>query len=230
MAKWTAPDVARTVAEIQACKDGMAHADEMWPPPEAGQDRPKPQDFVKPAEKTQATAAKVEETNNKPEPAAGASGKPEPTAAKASVASPKVAQPTPTDDKPAASEPNADARREEEPCPPDDMAVELEQEPSARDEPLSDDEPAGEDPSPAEDAAQEAFLAFEKEMGERGEWATALALTTSPVAIDKLAVDFRALLNGNIDLTEEDKAVLAGRWNTMCLEHKRRITPRGKRK
>lgn len=32
---WLAPDVARTIAEIQAVKDGMASADETWPAPAA---------------------------------------------------------------------------------------------------------------------------------------------------------------------------------------------------
>lgn len=38
--KWLAPDVARVIAEIQSCQDGMADPDEMWPPKEFGAARP----------------------------------------------------------------------------------------------------------------------------------------------------------------------------------------------
>lgn len=46
---WLAPDVARVVAEIQAVRDGMATADETWPPIEAGAEtETKPKTETKP--------------------------------------------------------------------------------------------------------------------------------------------------------------------------------------
>jgi hypothetical protein len=45
---WLAPDIARTIAEIQSCNDGMASPDDVWPPLDDGtsKERPKREDFV----------------------------------------------------------------------------------------------------------------------------------------------------------------------------------------
>lgn len=45
--EWLAPDVARVIAELKAVSDGMATADETWPPPPAPE--PKRSDFKKEA-------------------------------------------------------------------------------------------------------------------------------------------------------------------------------------
>lgn len=86
--KWLAPDVARVIAEIQSVSDGMADADEMWPPKEFGQPRPQENQQVKdqagqqgggqqPAAQAKADAPKATETAK---PAAKAEApKPEPS-------------------------------------------------------------------------------------------------------------------------------------------------------
>jgi len=45
---WLAPDIARTIAEIQSCNDGMASPDDIWPSLDApiSAERPKRADFV----------------------------------------------------------------------------------------------------------------------------------------------------------------------------------------
>jgi len=45
---WLAPDIARTIAEIQSCNDGMASPDDVWPALDDGtsKERPKREDFV----------------------------------------------------------------------------------------------------------------------------------------------------------------------------------------
>jgi hypothetical protein len=51
---WLAPDLARIAAEVKAVEDGMATADETWPPPPAPE--PKRGDFEKKAAEGDATA------------------------------------------------------------------------------------------------------------------------------------------------------------------------------
>ena len=82
---WLAPDLARIAAEVKAVEDGMATADETWPPPAAPE--PKRDDFKKAA----AQGEQAAQTGEAPAAESASDGKPA-----------KDAQPAAEPEKPAA--------------------------------------------------------------------------------------------------------------------------------
>lgn len=67
---WLAPDLARIAAEVKAVEDGMATADDTWPPPPAAE--PKRGDFKKEATQAETTARTDDAPAEKADPASKA--------------------------------------------------------------------------------------------------------------------------------------------------------------
>jgi hypothetical protein len=211
---WLAPDVAKTIAEIQAVNDGMGHPDEIWPHPEAGQARPSMDDFIDdrtPEQKAADKAAGFPDPQNDADmkllvegrakyaaELAARAGKDAKAAEAAAKAAPVAAQGTDPDPKPAEA-------------------------------------PAAEDPKPGTGGPAAAEQAQgegddEAKRQERFETAEGMLvrakdnLSAINGGDEKQMAEYDEAIKTSIrefDLDDEDKAVLLGRWNTTVLEHKR---------
>jgi hypothetical protein len=69
LADWLAPDIARTIAEIQAVQDGMASADETWPVPSAPEPEAQPSKATKEPGKSSLDEFAVADTQQAPQSA-----------------------------------------------------------------------------------------------------------------------------------------------------------------
>lgn len=211
--KWLATDVAKVIAEIQACNDGMAHPDELWPAPEAQAGAPRPQegDFKPEGDKGPAKPAET------PGPAQGAGDKP------AGADAPVQADPK-TDSPPAAASEAVVAKAEEhtiervQPTTDSVVAAEVPQGEEAGQQTQAD----GEVPTPAEKAMEAAEAVLQRGIDN-------LANLRTPEAVDEQAPTIVDILKEIEDLDPEDLALLKNRWTTAQLERKRDMARKPKR-
>jgi hypothetical protein len=200
---WLAPDVAKTIAEIQAVNDGMMHPEELWPlaDAQAGAPKPKPEDF-KP------------EGGKAPDPKAGqqpAAGAGEPAQAATGTAAPGEGPPA------AATAPQA--------ADPKETATAVTGAKPAEPEPAHDPVTGelADGPSPAEKALEAAEAIIQRGVDN-------LANLRTPEDVDAQAPTIVEILKEVEDLDAEDLALLLNRWKTAQLERKREIGRRkGKR-
>lgn len=195
--KWLATDVAKTIAEIQACNDGMAHPDEMWPTPEgqaqAGAPRPQEGDFkptgdASPAKPAQ-NAAAAKPADTQPGPAGT------PVQAEAKTDSPPAASPGPV----------ADAKGTTESV----VAAEV-----------SQGEQGGQGDAEWSTAAEKALDRAQAVL-QRG--IDNLGALRTPEEIDQQAPTITAILDEIEGIDPEDLALLKQRWTTARLERKREM-------
>ncbi len=213
--KWLAADLAKIIAEIQACNDGMAHPDELWPPAEAQAGAPRPQeaDFKPEGDKGPAKPAET------PGPASPAADKP------AASDAPVQADPK-TDSPPAAASEAVVA----ESVPPAESAPAATSESVAAAEVPQGEEAGrsaqadGDGPTAAEKAMEAAEAVLQRGIDNLGNLRT-------PEAIDEAAPTIVDVLKEIEDLDPEDLALLQNRWKTAQLERKRDMArkPKGRR-
>jgi len=223
IAEFTAQDVAKTISEIQAVTDGMAPADEIWPKAEvaaqAGQSRPA---FA--------------------EGEGGQTGKDKPEGEKGK-ADGKSDKPASETVKGAATEPAQGGGKTEAA----NGAGKTEAKPEPKPEPVAGQIPPAETVvvQPGQNAgdavdSHERAAALEEERQHLFD--TALANLTSlnedheglpgcktPEDVDAMQATVKETLTGREDLDPEDRAVLLGRWSTMCAERKRSLSRSGRR-
>lgn len=240
-AKWTAADVAKIISEIQAVSDGMAHPDDLWPPMEAGADRPNPEDFEGEGP-GDGDKPKDEKPESEPRPADTGKG----AAATKSAASPAAdagakANGSAGDSIPATADPNAGNKA------PSDKAVDAKAEPDKAPEAAAGADPAQTeqiDPKTAEEAqaaagadddgvvidpaaenaAEVAAAAFEKaETWLSGQIATFADLSGKDGALrlETIKTSMMETIRRWEGIDPEDAAVLLGRLNTAYLERMR---------
>lgn len=216
---WLAPDIAKTIAEIQGVNDGMAHPDELWPAVAGGggaapAERPKVEDYQA---GQGGEAGKGTETGQaQPQPAQ----QPQPAAAPATEAPKPEPAPAPAQ-APQASDPPAGEQRQG--AAPAGGASESDAGGAAAGHGGDSSQVVPEGPTAAEKALEGAEAALQRGIDNL------LSLSTVEL-IDQHAPSVTALLAEFEDLDPEDLALLLNRWKSAQLERKRDIARKSKRR
>lgn len=214
--KWLAGDVAKIIAEIQACNDGMAHPEELWPlvdPTAAkpGDPKPQPEDFHPETGELSPKADGPAPGKTAGQAAAAAAGPDKPATAAADAPKTEAAQAAAQgaqEGKPAASTETGGSVAPNRIAETDSAVV---------DQVPADDEGAHEEADKAAKALEAAEAILTRGIDN-------LQALRTPEEIDAQQATIGDLFKEIEGLDPEDLAVVVNRWKTAQLERKREMT------
>lgn len=236
MDKFNASDAAKTIAEIQGITDGMTHPEELWPVIDttgaASGSRP-----------AMSEAEFVDDRSDEQKAADRAAKFPDPKTAedmKALIAAREKLKAERTADTAKASgkategkkpEPAADAGKAK-PSEPATPAADEQPDPGTADKPAATTaetttgESAADGDAEADEKRAHAFELAERRLEELNEDHEGLPGCKTVDEVEQLQQAVKGTLEAREDLDPEDKAIILGRWATMCAERKRALSRR----